>query len=133
MKAALDLGLLLRSQRDHRRTESLKVDTAADEDLNPYALALAEQAEEQMLGPDVVVAKLQRLAQRELEYLLRSRSEWNVPARNFPLLAQADDLLDFEPSRVESDPQLLEPVCSSTTRLGQQAKQQVLSADVVVS
>ena len=45
-----------------------------DEHLGGDALALAHEAEEHVLGADVVVAELQGLAQRQLEDLLRPRA-----------------------------------------------------------
>ena len=50
------------------------------EDLCSPSLAFAEQAEQDVLGADVVVLELQRLAQRQLEHLLRPRGERDVPA-----------------------------------------------------
>jgi len=38
--------------------------------LGGHALALADQAEQDVLGADVVVAELEGLAQRELQHLL---------------------------------------------------------------
>ena len=48
------------------------------EHLGGDALALADQAEQDVLGADVVVAELQRLAQRQLEHLLGPRGEGDV-------------------------------------------------------
>ena len=50
------------------------------EHLGGDALALADEAEEDVLGADVVVAELQRLAQRELEHLLGAGREGDVAA-----------------------------------------------------
>ncbi len=52
-----------------------------DEHLCGYTLALAYEAEENVFGADVVVAELQRLAQRQLEHLLGSRRERDVTRR----------------------------------------------------
>ena len=51
------------------------------EHLGGNALALADQAEQDVLGADVVVAKLQRLAQGQLEHLLGARRERDVAGR----------------------------------------------------
>src|SRR5262249_17533428 len=56
------------------------------------ALALAQQAEQDVLAADVVVAELQRLTQREFEHLLRARRERDV-AGGF-VLFRADRLFD---------------------------------------
>ena len=57
-----------------------EVGAQLDQDLGRHALALPDEAEEDVLRTDVVVAQLERLAQRELEDLLGSRGERNVPA-----------------------------------------------------
>ncbi len=46
-----------------------------------------------MLGADVVVTELQRLTEAELEHLLGTGSERDVPGRG--LLSLADDFLDL--------------------------------------
>src|SRR6266700_5884698 len=57
------------------------------------ALALAEQAEQEVLGADVVVPEGQRLPQRQLQRLLGSRRERDLAPDQ--ALAVADDLLDL--------------------------------------
>ena len=54
----------------------------ADEHLGGHALALADETEEHVLGADVVVAELQRLAQRQLEHLLGPGGEGRRPGRS---------------------------------------------------
>ena len=51
------------------------------EDLCRDAVALAHQPEQHVLGPDVGVAELQGLAQRQLEHLLRPGGERRGPGR----------------------------------------------------
>ena len=94
------------------------------------ALALADQAEQDVLGADVVVAELQRLAQRELEDLLGARRERDVPAGG--LLALADDLLDLCADGLERDAEALQGLGGDAVALVDQAEQDVLGADVVV-
>ena len=50
------------------------------EDLGGDAFAFLNQAEQDVLGADVVVVQLKRLAQRELEDLLRPRGERDMAA-----------------------------------------------------
>ena len=83
-----------------------------------------------MLGADVVVAELQRLAQRQLQHLLGPRRERDVPARR--LLALADDLLDLLPDALQGDPEGLQGLGGHTLALVDEAEQDVLGADVVV-
>jgi len=94
------------------------------------ALALADQAKQDVLGADVVVAELQSLAQRELKHLLRTRGEGDVPGRR--LLPLADDLLNLLPHGLQADPQRLQRLGGHTLALVDQAKQDVFRADVVV-
>ena len=58
-----------------------QVGAELDEHLGGDALALTDEAEEDVLGADVVVAELQRLAQRQLEHLLGPRGEGDVARR----------------------------------------------------
>ena len=107
-----------------------EVGAELDEHLGGDAFALADQAEQDVLGADVVVAELQRLAQRQLEDLLRPRRERDVAARG--LLALADDLLDLLADRLERDAERLERLGGDAFALVDQAEQDVLGADVVV-
>ena len=83
-----------------------------------------------MLGADVVVAQLQRFAQRKFEHLLGARSEGDVSARR--LLALADDLLDLLAHGLKGDAQAFERLGSDAFALVDEAEQDVLGADVVV-
>src|SRR5439155_11163048 len=76
------------------------------QDLGGHALALADQPEQDVLGPDVVVPELKRFAQRELQDLLRPRGEGDVAGGG--CLPLADDLLDLGPNRLQRDSQRLE-------------------------
>ena len=83
-----------------------------------------------MLGADVVVAELQRFAQRQLEDLLGAGCERDVTGGRLP--AVADDLLDLRPDRFERDAERLERLCRDALTLVDQAQQDVLGPDVVV-
>ena len=82
----LDAG----QQLDDRLPHFVQLGTELLQHLGRDALSLANQPEQDVLSADVVVTELQRLAQRELEHLLRPGGEGNVPARG--LGALADDL-----------------------------------------
>ena len=71
-------------QLDDLLADAREVGAELHEDLRGDAFAFADQAEEDVLGADVVVAELQRLAQRELEHLLRARRERDVARRRGP-------------------------------------------------
>jgi hypothetical protein len=94
-------------QLDHLLAHPVQVRAQLHQDLGRHALTLADQAQQDVLGPDVIVTELQRLTQRQLKYLLGARGERDVPRRR--LLALADDLLDLLPHRFQADPPRREP------------------------
>ena len=100
------------------------------ENLRGHAFALADEPEEHVLGADVVVAELQRLAKRQLEDLLRPRRERRRTGRGGP--RQTDGLLDLLAHRLERDPELLERLRRDSLTLVDQAEQYVLGADEAV-
>ena len=62
------------------------------------ALALPDQAKQDVLGADVVVVQLQRLAERRARAtFFAPRGERDVPARRPPFPSAADDRRDFVP------------------------------------
>ena len=115
---------------DHGLADAVQVGAELLQDLGGDALALADQAEQDVLGADVVVAELQRLAQRQLQDLLRSRGERDVTGGG--RLALTDDLLDLLADRLERDVQGLERLGGDAFTLVDQAEQDVLGPDVVV-
>jgi hypothetical protein len=76
------------------------------------------------------VAERERLAQRELEHLLRARGERDLARRD--LVALADDPRDLGADFLDGDVERLEDTCGEPLLLAQQAEQDVLRADVVV-
>ena len=95
------LALVTAEQLDDLLADAVEVGAELHQDLGGDALALADQAEQDVLGADVVVAELQRLAQRQLQHLLRPRGEGDVTGRG--LLALADDLLHLLADAFERD------------------------------
>jgi hypothetical protein len=83
-----------------------------------------------VLGPDVVVAQAQRLTQRQLEDLLRTRGERDLAGGD--LLARADDPHDLGANALDGDVKRLEDAGRQPFLLAQQAEQDVLGPDVVV-
>src|SRR3954452_19601419 len=71
----------------------LGVGVEVEEDARGDALVLADQAEQDVLGADVVVTQGQGFAKRELEHLLGTRRERDLPARD--LFTGADDAHDL--------------------------------------
>ncbi len=111
------LALVAGEELDDLLAHAVEVGAELVEDLRGDALALADEAEQDVLGPDVVVAELQRLAQRQLEHLLGARREGDVARRR--LLALADDLLHLRADGVQRDPEGLERLgCDALTLRG---------------
>ena len=124
------LALISGQQLDHLLTHAGQLGAQLDEDLGGHALALTNQAEKNVLGADVVVAELQRLAKAQLENLLRARGERDVAGRR--LLTLADDLLDLAADAFERDAQRLQRLGGYAFTLVNKSQQDVLGADVVV-
>jgi hypothetical protein len=72
----------------------------------------------------------ERLAQRELEHLLRARRERDLTGRD--LVALADDASDLRADLLDGDVEALEHARREPFLLAQQTEQDVLGADVVV-
>src|ERR1700681_378769 len=87
----------------HLLADQVQVSAQVGEHLGRHAFTFTDQAEQDVLGADVVVAELQRLAQRELEHFLRARRERDMAARGF--LSPADGLLDLMPYGGQADPE----------------------------
>ena len=107
-----------------------QVGTEADQHLGGHALALADQTEEHVLGADVVVAELQRLAQRQLQDLLGPGRERRRAGRR--RTGRADRLLHLLAHGLEADPERLERLGRHALTLVDEAQQDVLGADEVV-
>ena len=122
--------LVARQQLDDLLAHPGQVGAELHEHLGGDALALTDEAEEDVLGADVVVAELQRLAQRQLEHLLGAGRERDVARRRRAALA--DDLLDLAAHGLEGDAERLERLGGDAFALVDQAEQDVLGADVVV-
>ena len=95
-----------------------------------HAFVLAHQPEQDVLGADVVVAKRERLAQRQLEHLLGTRREGDLTGRD--LVALANDARHLRPDLLDGDVERLEHARGKALLLAQESEQNVLGADVVV-
>ena len=101
-----------------------------EQDARGDAFVLAHEAEQDVLGADVVVAERERLAQRELENLLRARRERDLTGRD--LVTLADDPRDLGAHLLDRDVERLEHARGEAFLFAQQPEQDVLRADVVV-
>ena len=119
-------------QTQRLRARGVEVDARVGQHLRGNALLLAEKPEQQVLGADVAVVELARLAHGELEDLLRARRIGKIGAgrlRRFPLL---DGLLDLLLNLVEIDAQVLENRRGDALTLADEAEQDVLRPHVLV-
>jgi hypothetical protein len=115
---------------DHLVADLVRVGVEVEQDASGDPLVLAHQAEQDVLGADVVVTERKRLAQGELEHLLRPRRERDLARGD--LLAGADDPHHLRADALGGDVERLEDAGGQALLLAQEAEQDVLGADVVV-
>src|SRR5699024_3642672 len=118
------LALVAREALDDLLAHGRGLGLQAGEHLDGGALSLAQQAEQDVLGADVVVAQLEGLAQAQLEHLLRPGGEGDVPGGG--LTALADDVADLLAHGVEGHAERLERLGADALVLVDQAQQDVL-------
>ena len=131
--AAAGAGALRRALgEDARRlrAHALQADAERLEDAEGDALALADEAEEQVLRADVAVVEAARLFDGELDDLLGARRQANLAADR--LLAAADDELDGRADLAQLDAEVVEHLGGDAIALADEAEEQMLRADVVV-
>ena len=126
----LVVALVAGEQLDDGLAHRRQVCPELGQDLRGDAIALADQAEQQELGADVLVAHLEALAQRQLEHLLRARRKRDVPGDG--LRAVADNFDDLAAHVIEIDAHLLERLRGDALAFLNQAEQDVLRAHVIV-
>ena len=90
-----------------------------------------EQAEQQVLGADVVVVEVAGLLDRVLDHLLGPRRLGQLAHRHH-VGAALDELLDLEADLAQVDVQVLQHVGADAAAFLDQAEQDVLGADVLV-
>src|SRR5699024_9027006 len=115
--------LVAGDELDDGLADPAQVGAELDEDLGGHTLALTDEAEQDVLGPDVVVTQLQRLTKGELQHLLRARRERDV-ARRLPL-AGADDVLALLPAGIQGHTEALQRRARSATTLTAHAEPRV--------
>ena len=124
------LALYSGEQLDHGLADFVELRSELLQHLSRDAFTLANEPEEDVLSADVVVTKLQCLAERQLENLLCPRGERDVAARRLRPLP--DDLDNLLTDRLEVDAEALETTSSDALALVDQPEEDVLGADVVV-
>src|SRR6266511_532314 len=91
------------------------------EDPGGNALALADEPEEQMLRPDVVVVEADGLILRELDHLLGPGAQRDL-ARGRLCLTAADDELHRRPDLRQLDAELVQRPRSEERRVGKECR-----------
>jgi hypothetical protein len=115
----------------HLLAHVLELDAQVEQHLGRDALVLLDQAQQQVLGADVVVPQVRGLLHRQLQHLLGARREGQLAHRHHRR-AGLDDLLDLGADLVEVDAHVLEHVGGDPAALLHQAEQDVLGAQVLV-
>ncbi len=108
----------------------VEVDAERLEDAGGDALPFAHEAEEQVLGADVVVTEAAGLVDGELDDALGAGRQPDL-ADDRPVAA-ADDELDGRAHLGQLDVHVLEHARGHALALADEAEQEVLGADVVV-
>ena len=109
----------------------LELQAEVHEHLGGDAVVLAQQAEQQVLGADVVVVEVARFLDRVLDDLLRARGLRQL-AHGHHLGAALDELLHLEAHLAQVDVQVLQHVRADARAFLHQAEQDVLGPDVLV-
>ena len=102
------------------------------ENLGRDRLALFHQAEQQVLGTDVVVAELPRFLDRQLEDALRLRSEWNLTKRQ-RLGESGQGPLDFGLDGFQSQSETLQDRGRDPFAVSDQAEENMLGSHEIVA
>ena len=117
-------------QLDDLLADPVQVRSQPDEHLSGDALALADEAEQDVLSTDVIVTKLKCLTQRQLKHFLGARRERYMTGRG--LLALPDNLFDLLAHGLQADAKRLKRLGCDALALVNESEQDVLSTDVVV-
>ena len=130
LAAAGARGARLREHADDFVADLVEVDAERLEDAGGDALPFADQAEQQMLRADVVVAEATGLVDGQLDDALGARGQPDLTDDR--AVAAADDELDGRAHLGQLDVHVLEHARSHALPFPDQAEQEVLRADVVV-
>ena len=123
-------GRALRQDADDLVADLVEVDAERLEDTGGDPLALADEAEEQVLRADVVVTEAAGLVDGQLDDPLGARGEPDLADDR--AVTTADDELDRRPDLGQLDVHVLEDARRHALALADEAQEQMLRADVVV-
>ena len=116
-------------QVEHFLADLFELQAEVHQHLRRHSLLLAEQAEEDVLGADVVVVEVSRLFHRVLDHLLRPRRLRQL-AHGDHVRAALHELLDFEADFPQVDVQVLQNVGRHPAAFFDQSQKDVFGADV---
>ena len=129
---ALLLALGARAEKvEDLLADLLQLQAEVHEDLGGHAVLLAEQAEQEVLRPHVVVVQVPRLLDGVLDDLLGPRRLRELAHRHH-LGSALDQLLHLQAHLAEIDVQVLEDVGADAGALLHQTQEDVLRPDVLV-
>jgi hypothetical protein len=111
-------------------SNGVRVHPKVEQDARSDAVVLAHEAEQHVLGVDVVVAEGERLAQRKLQHLFGAGRERDLAGSD--LFTLADDPRHLKVYLLDRDVEGVEGSGSDPIPFAEEAEQDVLSADVVV-
>ena len=123
-------GGALREDADDLVADLVQVHAQALQHAGGDALALADEAQQEVLGADVVVAEAAGLVDGQLDHAFRTRREPHLADDR--AVPSPDDELDRGPDLRQLDVHVLEHAGRDALALAHQPEQQMLGADVVV-
>ena len=118
-------------QVEHFLADFFELQAQVHQHLGGHAFLLAQQAEQDVLGADVVVVQIAGFFHRILDDLLGPRRLRQL-AHGDHVGAALDELFDFEADLAQVDVEVLEHVGGDAAAFLDQAQQHVLGADVFV-
>ena len=118
-------------QVEHFLADFFELQAQVHQHLGGHAFLLAQQAQQDVLGADVVVVQVAGLFHRVLDDLLGPRRLRQL-AHGDHVGAALDELFDFEADLAQIDVEVLEHVGGDAAAFLDQAQQDVLGADVFV-
>ena len=123
-------GASFPEQGDDQRADALEIGARRFEHAGGDAVALADQAEQEVFGADVVVREAPSFVQRELEDPLGPGRERDFLVRR--TLAAPDGALDLRPDALEVDVQGLQHLAGDPFAVANDPEEEVLGADRAV-
>ncbi len=124
------LAVVPGEQLDDGRAHLLEIGAEVEQHLRGDALPFADEAEQDVLGADVVVAELEALSERQLKHLLGARRERDMTGG---LVGPApDELLHLQLHVIERDVEALQRAGGDALLLLDEPEEQMLGADVVL-